>query len=89
MPTINVENIWALVSEETRDTYRKNFLAAKTDEERAAVKAPVFNLSSAGFFKVMGKGRLPRHPIIVKAKYFTARAEKKIKDAGGMCVLTA
>merc|ERR1712212_436551 len=83
MPTINVDHIWALVPEATRDKYRNTYLAAKTVEEKAAVKAPVFNMEKAGYFKVLGKGRLPNHPIIVKAKYFSAKAERKIKATGG------
>ena len=39
--------------------------------------------------KVLGKGELPAIPVIVKARYFTKEAEKKIKSAGGACVLTA
>lgn len=42
-----------------------------------------------GIFKVLGKGRLPAIPVIVKAKFFSKLAEKKIKEAGGACVLTA
>ena len=37
----------------------------------------------------MGKGDLPSVPVIVKAKFFTKLAEKKIKAAGGACLLTA
>ncbi|KAA0192758.1 hypothetical protein HAZT_HAZT006043 [Hyalella azteca] len=47
------------------------------------------HIGMSGFYKVLGKGRLPKQPIIVKAKYFSLKAEKKIKAAGGMCVLTA
>ena len=32
---------------------------------------------------------LPDVPVIVKAKFFTSLAEKKIKKAGGACLLTA
>jgi large subunit ribosomal protein L27Ae len=38
---------------------------------------------------VLGKGPLPQIPIIVKAKLFSKGAEKRIKEAGGACVLTA
>ena len=55
MPTINVDHIWSLVKEETRNKYRNAYLAAKTPEEKALVKAPVFNLNKAGYFKVLGK----------------------------------
>merc|ERR1712183_645740 len=69
-PHINIDHIWALISEEKRDAYRQAYHAAQTEEEKAALKAP-------------GKGRLPSHPIIVKAKHFSALAEKKIKATGG------
>jgi ribosomal protein L15 len=45
--------------------------------------------SPQGIFKVLGKGRLPSAPVIVKAKFFSKLAEKKIKEAGGACILTA
>jgi ribosomal protein L15 len=40
-----------------------------------------------GFTKVLGKGRLPDQPVILKARSVSYRAEKKIKDAGGVVVL--
>ena len=48
----------------------------------------VFDLFQ-GYFKVLGKGKLPKQPVIVKAKFFSRRAEEKIKGVGGACVLTA
>ena len=43
-----------------------------------------------GYFKVLGKGtEKSTIPMIVKAKLFTKLAEKKIKKAGGSCVLVA
>jgi len=38
---------------------------------------------------VLGKGVLPKVPVIVKAKVFSKTAEKRIREAGGVCVLTA
>lgn len=77
-PIINVEKLWSLVSEETRSKYAK-------DEK----KAPVIDATRAGFSKVLGKGALPKQPLIVKAKFFSHLAEKKIKKAGGACILVA
>ena len=45
--------------------------------------------STQGVFKVLGKGELPKQPLIVKAKEFSKLAEKKIKAVGGACMLTA
>ena len=38
---------------------------------------------------MLGKGHLPDIPIVVKAKFFSKDAEKKIKAAGGAVLLTA
>lgn len=46
-------------------------------------------MCAQGFFKVLGKGVLPKQPVIVKAKLFTKQAERKIKAVGGACVMTA
>lgn len=51
-------------------------------------KAPVIDLVQFGVFKLLGNGQIDV-PVIVKAKYFSKLAEKKIKAAGGACLLTA
>lgn len=79
-PSVNVEKLWSLVSEKT---------LKKLEQEKSEGKAPVLDLTKLGYFKVLGKGSLPTKPLIVKARLFSARAEKKIKEAGGACVLTA
>ena len=76
-PTVNVDTLWTLLSEQHRD----KVLHKPTE------KVPVIDVSRKGYFKVLGKGRLPQQPVIVKAKYFSRRAEEKIKAAGGACVL--
>lgn len=77
-PTVNVEELWNLIGEEKR----------KKLENKKDV-APVIDVVDFGFFKVLGKGSLPEQPIIVKAKFFSKKAEKKILEAGGRCVLRA
>lgn len=77
-PTINLDSIWTLVSEETRKKYQN-------DKE----KVPVIDVGKAGYFKVLGKGRLPNQKVVVKAKFFSKTAERRIKAVGGACVLTA
>ena len=77
-PAINLDKIWTLVSEQTRLKYK--------DVEG---KAPVIDLVKAGYYKLLGKGRLPKQPVIVKAKFFSKQAEDKIKAVGGACVLCA
>lgn len=78
-PTVNIDKLWSLVSEETR-------LKAKENKNG---KVPVIDVTKSGYFKVLGKGRLPKQPFIVRAKYFSRQAEEKIVSAGGVCVLTA
>ena len=75
-PILNIDKLWSLVSEETRTKY-----AGQKD------KAPVIDVTKAGYFKVLGKGRLPNQPVIVKAKFFSKTAERRIKAVGGACVL--
>ena len=75
-PTINLDKIWSLVSAETR---------AASKESNAAV----IDVVASGYFKVLGKGGLPNIPCIVRAKEFSCLAEKRIRAAGGVCVLVA
>ena len=51
-------------NEQTRLNY-----ADKTD------KAPVIDAVRAGYYKVLGKGVLPKQPVIVKAKFFSRLAD--------------
>ena len=81
-PAVNLDKLWSLVSEQTRARY-----AAGSKEAKG--KAPVIDVSRAGFFKVLGKGNLPKTPVIVKARFFSRQAEEKIKAVGGACILTA
>merc|ERR1712150_324455 len=77
--SINVEMLWSTVGENVYDKAK-----ASTGGD-----VPVINLVQKGIFKVLGKGKLPPVPVIVKAKYFSKMAEAKIVAAGGICVLTA
>ncbi|XP_065179464.1 large ribosomal subunit protein uL15-like [Sycon ciliatum] len=79
-PSVNIERLWSLVSDQTRTKYAD----AKADS-----KVPVIDVVRAGYYKVLGKGFLPKQPVIVKAKFFSQQAEQKIKSAGGACVLVA
>ena len=72
-----VVNLGANLGEPTR------YYADKKD------KAPVIDCVKAGYFKVLGTGKIPAQPVIVKARYFSKKAEQKIKEAGGACILTA
>merc|ERR1712170_60796 len=75
-PTINVEKLWALVGEEIQNKYSKNFK-----------EAPVIDVTKYGYSKVLSKGKLLKQPVVVKAKFFSKKAEKKIREVGGKCIL--
>lgn len=77
-PTVNLDQLWSLVSEQTR---------AKASDSKD--KVPVIDVTRSGFHKVLGRGVLPKVPVVVKAKFFTKQAEERIKAIGGSCVLTA
>jgi ribosomal protein L15 len=48
-----------------------------------------YDAYTQGFTKVLGKGRLPNTPVIVRARYVSRKAELKIKEAGGVVELIA
>ncbi|KAK2797355.1 ATP-dependent DNA helicase chl1 [Onygenales sp. PD_10] len=79
-PVINLDKLWSLIPSETRDAYVNK---QKTDT------APVLDLLPLGYSKVLGKGRLPEIPVVVRARYFSKEAERKIKEAGGVVELVA
>ena len=79
-PSINVEQLWSLVGRDVQNKYKD----AKVGDE-----VPVIDCVKHGYFKVLGKGFLPNQPVIVRARYFSEEAQKKIQAVGGACELTA
>ncbi len=79
-PTLNLDKLWTLVPAESRD----KFLSSSS-----TTNAPVIDTLAAGYGKVLGKGRLPNVPVIVRARFVSELAEKKIKEAGGVIELIA
>ena len=77
-PSINIDKVWTLLTEQSRN------LSAQNKD-----RVPVIDVTKAGYFKVLGKGFLPSQPVVVKAKFFSKIAERKIRAVGGACVLTA
>merc|ERR1711966_427392 len=76
-PVLNIDKLWTLVSKQTRTVQRKDG------------KVPVIDLGVSGYSKLLGKGICPKIPCVVKAKFFSRKAEKKINAIGGQCVLSA
>ena len=79
-PTINLSNIWSLIPQEVRET---------VPTKCSSGLYPVIDVTKHGYFKVLGKGDLPQFPLIVKARYFSELAEKRIKAVGGVCIAQA
>lgn len=77
-PIINLDKIWTLVPADVR----RSVTAESTE-------VPVIDTLAAGYGKVLGKGRLPQVPFIVKARWVSSLAERKIKEAGGVVKLVA
>ncbi|KAK3708984.1 60S ribosomal protein L28 [Vermiconidia calcicola] len=80
-PVVNLDKLWSLVPQEQREKY----LAGGSKKDTA----PVLDLLPLGYSKVLGKGRVPEIPLIVRARYFSRDAERKIKEAGGIVQLVA
>lgn len=72
--------LWSLVPLKMREEYL---------EKKKSDTAPVLDLLPLGYSKVLGKGRLPEIPMVVRARYFSKEAERKIKEAGGAVELVA
>jgi ribosomal protein L15 len=77
-PIVNIDNLWSLVGEEVLAKARKG-----------GKEVPVIDVVAHGYYKVLGKGRLPQVPFILRTKYVSDDAEKKIKAAGGAVELIA
>jgi large subunit ribosomal protein L27Ae len=63
---------------------REKYLTQKPKD-----KAPVIDLLQFGYAKLLGTGRIPDVPVIVKARYVSKEAERKIVEAGGKIQLVA
>ena len=77
-PTMNLEKLWTLVGAQVM-----------ADAQTKKDQVPMIDVTKYGYFKVLGKGILPKIPVVVKAKFFSKKAEAKILAVGGACVLTA
>jgi large subunit ribosomal protein L27Ae len=76
---VNVDKLWSYVPEPLRVAAQKN--------PKGAI--PVLDTLKLGYTKVLGNGRLPSIPMIVKARFVSRRAEEKIVVAGGKVELIA
>lgn len=65
------------------------YMQAREQAAKDKTSAAVIDVTKYGISKVLGKGQLPKQPVVVKAKFFSSLAEKKIRAVGGDCILTA
>ena len=77
-PIINLDKILTLVP---KDVVEK----AKTSNSDEKL---TIDVTKYGYYKVLGKGQWP-FAVVVKAKFFSKEAEKRLKEAGGAAVLIA
>ena len=59
-PIVNLDKLVSLIPEETRADYISG---------KKADTVPVLDLLPLGYSKVLGKGRLPDFPIVVRARW--------------------
>ena len=74
-----------------KPTLNLNQIAKLIPKEELALpagKLPVVDLLAHGYAKLLGNGSV-QVPCIIKARYVSERAAKKLKQAGGACVLQA
>lgn len=74
-PSINIYKMQGLISQDNSFSIKK------------ADSIPMIDISRFGFSKMLGKGKTPLFPLIIKGKKFSGKAENKIKKAGGKCIL--
>lgn len=78
-PVINLDKLWTLVPAEQREKY----LGDKKSDT-----APILNVLDFGYSKVLGKGRIPEVPLIVRARFFSALAERKVSYSPSYLILS-
>ena len=76
--SVNLDRLWPLLSESSR----KKHLGKPSSGE-----LPVIDVTMSGYDKVLGRGRLPNVPVIVKARFFSDTAQRRIRKTGGSCIL--
>merc|ERR1712050_34894 len=77
-PVLNLDRVWSLHG---KSSCEFSVLNSST--------MPVVDVTKYRYRKVLGKGHIPSHPLVVKTNFISKIAEKKIKAAGGKIVLTA
>ncbi|KAK6086957.1 60S ribosomal protein L27a [Seiridium cupressi] len=77
-PTINVDKLCSLLPSDMREKH----LSGQQET------VPVIDLLNLGYSKLLSKGRLSV-PLVVRARYISQAAERKVVEAGGVLQLVA
>ena len=86
-PVINLDKIWTLAGEGVREKYKNTEKVPVIDTLQHVrfyfvMREVITDLCQQGYAKVLAKGTISQ-PVIVRTRYVSALAEKKIKEAGG------
>ncbi len=76
---LTTSQLWSLVPADAREKHLKS----------SQDSAPVIDLLPLGYSKLLGKGRIPDIPVVVRVRYVSKEAERKVKEAGGIIELVA
>ena len=87
-PAAAALHIWGCHTAEAQEAETARPAQGRKEAENSS-SAPVIDVTKHGIFKVLGKGALPEQPMVVRAKFVSKLAEKKIKAVGGAVQLVA
>ncbi|CAD7669075.1 unnamed protein product [Nyctereutes procyonoides] len=81
-PTVNLDKLWTLVSEQTR-------VNAAKKKKKKDWSCSYHQCGTIGLLQSFGKGKAPKTACHREGQFFSRRADEKIKGVGGACILVA
>ena len=63
-PALNLDQLWANLPEEVKTA---------AEQAKGTGKAPVVDLTSMGYFKLLGRGHIPAYPLVIKARFVSKK----------------
>ncbi|KAJ8778883.1 hypothetical protein J1605_013117 [Eschrichtius robustus] len=73
-PTVNPDKLWTLVSKQTRVNAAKNKTGA----------VPITDVVRSGYYKVLGKGKLPKQPVIMRPNSSAEELRRRLRVSVGL-----
>ena len=83
-PTVNIDQVFGLLSAEQQNKYKAEFKQSGGKPARL----PIIDVRAGGYFKVLGKGKLDM-PFILRTRFVSRVAERKLREIGGAVELAA